>query len=131
MKEGIVIGCVDCRLHGVLPTAAEIMGVDKVYMFRAVGPDGMWRDPSLAEEKIGTLAGVRRLSSVKDIEAIAFVGHTACAGHPVSDEEHRQHVLEAAQALKDELKVEQPVLAVIAQKGETDADWSLEPLGTF
>ena len=150
MKKGIVVGCVDPRLHDVLPRAAEVMGVERVYMFRAAGPDGVWRDPSLAEEKKGTLAGVRRLSTLAPIDAIAFVGHTDCAGHCVSDEEHRQHVLEAAQALKSELEVEQPVFAIIAvpqarswfarmwqrllgpRQGSTaDTDWSLEPLGTF
>jgi hypothetical protein len=41
MKKGIVTGCVDPRLHGVLPQVEALIGVDRSFQFRVPGPDGV------------------------------------------------------------------------------------------
>jgi hypothetical protein len=91
----------------------------------------VWRNEDLVAEKLGALSGIRRLTTLADIEAFAFVGHTDCAGHQVSDDDHAQHVREAAELLKRELEVEQPVYAILAVRGMSDEVWDLQLLATF
>lgn len=131
MKKGIVISCVDPRLHHIFPDIAKLMGVDQVYAFRFPGPDGILATHALANEKPGMIMSVRRLTGLADISAFAVIGHTNCAGHNVSDDEHRTHTVEAAKTLRSELGVDVPVLAILAVRGETDADWSHEVLETL
>lgn len=89
------------------------------------------RDPALDVEKQGALTGIQRLDGLVHAEAFSFIGHTQCAGHPVSDDEHREHTREGTRALKAELGTSQPVHAILAVRGETDEDWGLELLETF
>lgn len=131
MKKGIVIGCVDPRLHNIFPKIAELMDVDAVYAHRIPGPDGILVKEEYQDERIGAVASVRRLASVADVQAYALVGHTNCAGHSASDDEHRADTIEAARRLKSEMQLEAsiPVHAILAVRGETDADWTHEVLG--
>ncbi len=137
MTKGIINGCVDPRLHSVLPEAAQLMGVENAYIFRVPGPDGMWtlsdseQHPELGVEKNGNLAAIRRLSGLAEISAYSMVGHTDCAGHPATDDEHREHTKVAARAMKLELGTEKPVYAILAVRGASDEEWDLEVLEVF
>jgi carbonic anhydrase len=131
MSKGIILGCVDPRLHGVLPEAAALMGVEKVYIHRVPGPDGVLVRPELEDERKGALASLRRLHGVANANAFALIAHTDCAGHQVSDDEHREHTREAARKFREEINAEVPVHALVMVRGESDDEWSFETLGTY
>ena len=107
------------------------MGVDGTYQFRIPGPDGIWTHTNFEVEKNGNLAGVRRLMEIADISACSVVGHTDCAGHRVTDDEHRADTKKAAAEVKAALGIDKPVYAILAVRGDSDQDWHLEFLEKY
>src|ERR1700744_886678 len=106
-RTAIANYCVDPRLEGFVTEFQTFLGGDKVYRFKTPGPDGIWHNRvALRTEFAGNLAGIRRLDEVLEggTDVFAFVGHHQCAGFPVSDDEHRQATLAAAEQLSREVR---------------------------
>jgi hypothetical protein len=132
MKNGIVVGCGDCRVQVINASAGSIMGVDKIYHAPLFGPDGAWISPERVITQQGNVENINVLElKGKEVSAYALIGHTDCAGHSVSDDQHREDIMQAAQNLKTALGTNKPVYAIIAIRGQTDEDWTLELLGSY
>ncbi len=131
-SKAIKYACVDYRLNDNQHKAiAEIVGVSAVYPLRVPGPDGIWSSDQFADEQVTDVKRIQRLTKAlgaDDVKAYVFVGHTTCAGHPVSDEEHARDTVEGARRMKAALETEKPLFAILAKRGETDADWTFETL---
>lgn len=107
-KIGAVMMCMDCRLHH--PAAqqhaqiCEILGVDDIYIDTEAGPDG-----AVLHDTDRCCAALKNLIIIKEAklpDAYAIVAHYDCAGHAVSNEQHDQDVVAAAEKLSLEIFAE-------------------------
>ncbi len=133
MTRGIVLTCVDPRLHALPDKLAPMIGVDSVFAFRMPGPDGVASSEELSTEWNGFLSGAKRLLGLAPITAIGIAGHTTCAGHNVDDECHCDNTLATAKRFRESgvVSEEIPITAFLAKRGASDEDWDIETLGTF
>lgn len=131
-RKAIANFCVDSRLEGLRGALEHLLNVDEIYRFKLAGPDGVWTLPELETERVGNIAGIKRLDEkLGGAHAFAIVGHTHCAGHAVSDDEHRVAIKKSAQALKEALKCEVPVHAILAERGARDDLWKFKELAVY
>ena len=103
-----------------------------MYNPRFGGPDGVMVDMALDIQRRAIAAEIQRFLGL-GAAAIAFSGHTTCAGHPVDDDMHREHTCEGAKCLRVDAQVpeEVPIHAFLAVRGKSDSDWEIEELGVF
>lgn len=125
-----VIGCMDGRCQ----EAVSKFGREK---FSAEYPDTI-TEPGI----VGTLAGkptkafLERLKQKIDIsitrhqsKGILIDGHAECAGDPVDDESHREHVRRAVEVVKSMVSPSIPVVGVfVKRESEHPVHWEVEQL---
>jgi carbonic anhydrase len=94
MAKGVfatAINCMDGRVQQpVINYLKSAYGVDFVDMITEAGPDGILANEAELSEHIRKRVAI----SVEKhgSQVVLIVGHTDCAGNPVSDEEHKEHV---------------------------------------
>jgi hypothetical protein len=131
-RKAIANFCVDSRLEGLRGALEHLLDVDEIYRFKLAGPDGVWTLPELAAERAGNIAGMQRLNAkLGGADAFAIVGHTHCAGHAVSDDEHCKAIRQSAQEMKRVLELTVPVHAILAERGARDDLWKFRALGVY
>jgi hypothetical protein len=131
-KKAIANYCADWRLEGYQAPLAQLLQVEYVYFLKLAGPDGAWTLPERQVEKTGNIASLRYLDhAAGGVDIAAFVGHTQCAGHQVSDDAHRIAITSAAAEMKREFGRDITVVAIIANRGATDYDWTFEELARY
>lgn len=127
-KIAVALVCADWRLHHRKSQfnrqLARALGVDGVDYIAVPGPDGLTRAERGAEWQ-AALAQVRLLIGAHAPTALAVVAHERCAGHPVSDEAHRDDVVATARTLKTVTGFTGPVAAMVAQY-RADLDWNVK-----
>ena len=64
------------------------------------------------------------LDEAKNPSVVAIVGHTDCAGNPVSDEDHYADVRTAKKTIQS-WGFGGRVVGFVAERGETDGEWTL------
>lgn len=115
-KVGIVVACVDCRLHPeeqrLHTQCKEVLDADQVFVRTSAGPDGriLARDHHLQS----CVEDIQLLIDAKGATVVGVVAHYDCAGHPVSNEQHDTDVVEAAKILQSSLNFEGDVVPLMA-----------------
>jgi Asp/Glu/hydantoin racemase len=96
---GTAINCIDGRAQRPVADWVATNGQTQyVDMVTEAGVDGLLaRGPSEREAQIRQAVAVSVNAHGSQIVAIA--GHYGCAGHPVSDDEHKQSIRQAAQVV--------------------------------
>jgi len=131
-RKAIANFCVDSRLEGLRGALEHLLDVDEIYRFKLAGPDGVWTLAELETERAGNIAGIKRLDAkLGGAHAFAIVGHTHCAGHAVSDDEHREAIKRSAQEMKRVLGATVPVHAILAERGARDDLWKFHELAVY
>jgi hypothetical protein len=132
----IAIVCVDWRMHhpdsNFMQALYKYLGnPERVYVVTYPGPDGLCGAANCDVTRKHfeeTIAHTREVL----VEHGARVGrkvlvvHSECAGHSVSDEEHRLHGADVARTLDAELQTSMHFEPLIAIKGATDLTWTVE-----
>jgi len=128
----VVMTCMDCRLHR--PEAehyrqlCELLEVDDCYIETEAGPDGAVIHDE--ERSAGAVKNLQIIEDAKNPKVMAICAHYDCAGHPVSDGEHDQDVVKAAEQLSKEVYGESgKVIPLIAYQNEGDGPtWGVKKL---
>ena len=127
------ITCVDNRLHepSIVPKLREILESDSVYLETMPGPEGCilgrQDDPQNYHLK-ALLSDLALLIEAKGISTVALIGHCDCAGHPVSDEQHKTDICTAATKLHTELPESITIIPLLAHPPEQAGPWQIERL---
>jgi hypothetical protein len=125
--------CSDWRLHWRVvdfnSRIGKATGTEQVDLVALPGPDGLLR-PARAGEWEAAKGQVKLLADAHRAAALAVVAHQRCAGHPVSDGDHNQHVQTVAKNLKESLGFSGPVYALVATY-KSDRNWDLAEVGRF
>jgi hypothetical protein len=99
-RFGTAINCIDGRVQvPVIEWMRRFMSVDYVDLVTQPGPDGLFaRSTEDAEQLIRSRVelSVRGHGS----PVVAVTGHFDCLANPVSDDEHRQQLLQAMKVLQ-------------------------------
>jgi len=127
-KLGVAVTCADWRLHrrrvDLNARLARQLRVGGVDITAVPGPDGLLR-PERAGEWKAVCDWAKLLVTAHHAEALAVVAHQRCAGHPVSDMEHDDDVVEVARALKEAIGFAGRTQALVATY-HNDAKWGLK-----
>ena len=127
-KYAVAVVCADGRLHQdsvhFNESIRKHLGVDLVDVLAVAGPDGVTK-PGREGEKDALVKNLQVLIGAHKPVALAFVAHQACAGNPVSDEEHEVDVKKMLDTLKSSLDFSGEMVALVAQH-ESDTSWPLK-----
>jgi hypothetical protein len=97
-KNAIAFVCSDGRLHhggvNINEKIRQLLDVDYVYVIAIPGPDGILakRDSPWC---VTACEQFDLLLKVKSPVIVGVVGHTDCAGNPVSDNQHKHDIQDA------------------------------------
>lgn len=134
MSHSVAVGlvCADARLHRaevrITERAAELLGVDDVYLIAKPGPNGVHTKP--ASHLDALVDDFTLLINAKNPSVLVVMGHQNCAGHPVSNEEHDADASTVAQILKSRTGFAGAVIALVAIY-TTDTEWGLKEVARF
>lgn len=127
-KYAVAVVCADGRLHQdsvhINESIRKYLDVDLVDILALAGPDGVTK-PGREGEKDTFIKNLQVLIGAHKPVALAFVAHQACAGNPVSDEEHEVDVKNMLESLKPELGFSGDIVALVALH-ESDTLWPLK-----
>ena len=131
-KVAIAFMCCDARLHcrGVeaVQDVSDHIGYP-VYPLTTPGPDRAIVHGT-PQEKEGDRIRLMHLwhaleENGAEIVAVGSVSHGNCAGHPVSDDEHRKCTSEASKALRDDWGIGEEIFGLF-ESHISDSEWQLE-----
>ncbi len=134
MSHSIAVGliCSDARLHRpevrITERAAELLGIDHIYLIAKPGPNGVHKKPQAHFEAL--IDDFVLLIGAKNPSVLIIMGHQNCAGHPVSDDEHDLDASEVAQLVKARTGFTGSVMALVATYA-SDAEWGLKEVARF
>lgn len=131
----IVVMCVDWRMHhpksNLMDKVYGYMGCEKAYIVTYPGPDGLCDGMNCACERkdFETIINrTRRVMAEHDIFSArkVLMVHSDCAGHAVSDDEHRAHAKKVVQEINEELHCNTPFEPLIAVRKGSNMEWDIE-----
>jgi hypothetical protein len=129
-KIAVAVVCADGRLHQDVvhfnKLIAEHLQVDLVDVLAVAGPDGVIK-PGREGEKEALVKNLQVLIGAHKPVALAFVAHQACAGNPVSDEQHELDVKATLEEFQQMLGFAGDMVALVAQH-ESDTAWPLKEI---
>ncbi len=134
MKSPVIaVACVDNRLHqpSIVPQLEVLLDSNSIYLETMPGPEGCIlgrKDDPQNYHFTSLLSDLTLLLEAKDITTVALVGHCDCAGHPVSDEQHRLDVLTATKKLQAALPNTVSVIPLLAYPPDDTGPWKVQPL---
>jgi carbonic anhydrase len=102
MAEGTfatAINCMDGRVQQpVIDYLKQKYNVDYVDMITEAGPDGLIANGSALIENIRNRVAISVEKHGSGV--VMIVGHQDCAGNPVSDDEHKEHVRRSVETIR-------------------------------
>lgn len=95
---GTAFNCIDGRAQGAVSDwVKQNLGVDFVDTVTAAGMDRLMND---SEETIKDIKRYGEISVTKHgSKHVVIAGHYDCAGNPVSDDEHKEHIRQAVEKI--------------------------------
>ena len=121
------VGCMDGRSEcTVAKWGRKKFGVEYADAITEAGLAGLLSKDHLDKYLIDSLTNKIKISLEKHhSKGIVVSGHEDCAGHPVSEKQHKEDILKSA-ALIHIMFSKVPVFAVYVKK--VDGEWSVEKL---